>query len=76
MVQGRVFYNWFYLVIVVQGRVFFKWQYLVIMVLGDLLIMALEEAMPANSAIVLDPPRPENWVGFLLTNSSASWWQY
>jgi hypothetical protein len=35
--------------------------YLVIIVLGDLLIMAEEEAIPASSAIVLEPPRPENW---------------
>ena len=39
---------------------------------GDLFIMAVDEAMPASSAIVFEPPSPENWVGFLLTNSSAS----
>jgi hypothetical protein len=35
-------------------------KYLVIMVLGDCFIMTDDEDIPANSAIVFEPPKPEN----------------
>jgi len=48
-----------------------KKPYLVISVLG-VLFNVPEDVMAVSSAIVFDPPSPENWVGLRLTNSRAS----